>query len=192
MGEPSSSTSFCAHCERQVPSANFDLHAAHCKRNLERCNLCGDMVAKSRAEEHYDEVHAPVKCSLCEEAIDRELLTLHQNEKCPQRMMACSFCDFPVAAIDLDAHADQCGNRTEMCIPCKKYIRLRERIAHDLHYHYGNENEIGTSSRTHPPPHPRRDQGHGMASKSKLLATVAITGIAIIIGTFVLQKRSST
>ncbi|MCO5580009.1 hypothetical protein L7F22_033875 [Adiantum nelumboides] len=146
------------------------------------------------AWEHSDfkGVGPEVKCTLCEEAIDRELLTLHQNEKCPQRMMACSFCDFPVAAIDLDAHADQCGNRTEMCIPCKKYIRLRERIAHDLHYHNGNENEIGTSSRTHPPPHPQRDQGHGMASKSKLLVTVAITGIAIIIGTFVLQKRSST
>ena len=41
-------------------SANFDLHAAHCKRNLERCNLCGEMVAKTRAEEHYDDVHAPV------------------------------------------------------------------------------------------------------------------------------------
>lgn len=202
MGDPSSSTSYCAHCERQVPSANFDLHAAHCKRNLERCNLCGEMVAKTRAEEHYDDVHAPVKCPLCDVSIERELLILHQNEKCPQRMVACSFCDFPVAAIDLHAHADHCGNRTEMCIPCGKYIRLREKIAHDLQYHDENENESGSSSRNHTPwsqpVNSEPSQGRrnpsppGTASKHKLLVTFAITGIAIIIGTFVLQRRGAT
>eukprot|EP00250_Pteridium_aquilinum_P002976 c13270_g1_i1 orf=372-989(-) len=201
MGDSSSPTSYCAHCERQVPSANFNLHAAHCKRNLERCNLCGEMVAKTRADEHYDDVHAPVKCSLCDEAIERELLILHQNEKCPQRMLECSFCDFPVAAIDLDAHTDHCGNRTEMCIPCNKYVRLREKFTHDLQYHDENGNESGPSSRNHTPwsqpvapepPHGHRNPSPGTASKHKLLVTFAITGIAIIIGTFVLQRRGPT
>lgn len=193
--EDSSSTSHCAHCERQVPSTNFDLHAVHCKRNLERCNICREMVAKSRAEEHYNDVHAPVRCSQCDQSMERELLILHKNEKCPQRMVECSFCDFPVAAIDLDAHADHCGNRTEMCIPCGKYVRLRERFAHDLQYHDESENDSASSSRNNTPwnqpanPDGRRNPSPGTASKRTLIATFAITGMAIIIGTFVLQKR---
>lgn len=200
MGDPSSSSSYCSHCEREVPASNFDLHFAHCKRNLERCNLCGEMVAKARADEHYQDVHAPAKCALCDATIDRELLISHQHDKCPQRLLACGFCDFPIAAVDLGAHTDHCGNRTEMCIPCGKYVRLREKTLHDLQYHDGSQDESGSSSRdytpwrqssTSEPPRGPRNQGRA-TSKQKLLVTFAITGIAIVIGTFVFQRRGPT
>lgn len=46
--------------ERDVPTANFNLHSLHCKRNLERCSVCGEMVARTCADEHFNELHALV------------------------------------------------------------------------------------------------------------------------------------
>ena len=45
-----------------------------------------------------------MRCVLCDGSIERELLVLHQTEECLQRLLACSYCEFPVAAIDWDAH----------------------------------------------------------------------------------------
>lgn len=54
----------CHHSsEKVIPSANFDLHAVHCKRNLERCSRCGEMVARARSAEHFEETHALVSPS---------------------------------------------------------------------------------------------------------------------------------
>ncbi|MFS7974767.1 putative Zinc finger, RING/FYVE/PHD-type [Helianthus anomalus] len=53
-------TNICSHCERAIPSSNIDLHYAHCSRNLEKCKICGDMVPRKHAEEHYESTHAPV------------------------------------------------------------------------------------------------------------------------------------
>lgn len=52
--------SFYLISDRAIPSSNIDLHFAHCSRNLERCKVCGDMVPKKRAEEHFLNTHAPV------------------------------------------------------------------------------------------------------------------------------------
>ncbi|MCO5550466.1 hypothetical protein L7F22_003953 [Adiantum nelumboides] len=133
----STSADPCPHCERLVPAANAELHAVHCRRHLERCALCGDMVTKRRAEEHYAEVHAPVTCLLCHQDIERPRFEQHQTDECERRLVACSFCEFPLAAVDMEVHAHHCGNRTEFCIPCRSYILLRYRAAHDLHYHNG-------------------------------------------------------
>lgn len=53
----------CACSERAIPSSNIDLHFAHCSRNLEKCKVCGDMVPRRHAEEHFLNTHAPV-CKL--------------------------------------------------------------------------------------------------------------------------------
>ena len=45
-----------------------------------------------------------MRCVLCDGIIERELLVLHQTEECLQRLLACSYCEFPVAAVDWDAH----------------------------------------------------------------------------------------
>ncbi|KAF9687426.1 hypothetical protein SADUNF_Sadunf02G0092200 [Salix dunnii] len=54
------STSICSHCDRAIPSSNIDLHHAHCSRNLKKCKICGNMVPKKHAEEHFLNTHAPV------------------------------------------------------------------------------------------------------------------------------------
>jgi hypothetical protein len=48
------------YSDRAVPAANIDLHSVHCARNLEKCKVCGDMVPKQHADDHYLNVHAPV------------------------------------------------------------------------------------------------------------------------------------
>jgi len=52
--------STCAHCQREIPSSNIDLHSVHCARNLQKCQHCGEMVPRKLMDEHYDENHAPV------------------------------------------------------------------------------------------------------------------------------------
>ncbi|KAL8233790.1 hypothetical protein R6Q59_019890 [Mikania micrantha] len=56
-------TKICSHCDRAIPSTNMELHYFHCSRNLEKCKICGDMVPKKLAVEHYSTTHAPVQSS---------------------------------------------------------------------------------------------------------------------------------
>uniref|UniRef100_A0A2P2KYD4 XIAP-associated factor 1 n=1 Tax=Rhizophora mucronata TaxID=61149 RepID=A0A2P2KYD4_RHIMU len=46
--------------DRAIPSSNIHLHFVHCSRNLEKCKICGDMIPKRHAEEHFLNAHAPV------------------------------------------------------------------------------------------------------------------------------------
>jgi hypothetical protein len=203
MAVPSNlgATKLCSHCEREVPASNFDLHHAHCIRNLERCTVCGDMIPKSRATEHHQDTHAPVSCSQCGESIERELLVIHERDKCLQRIVTCGYCEFPLPAVDLDKHLDICGNRTEYCNPCGKYVRLCEKLAHDLQFHEGNSDGTGDSSREQHRESNRSSPAAELSrrvprerprdtSQRRWLVTIAITGIAIIIGSFVLQRRN--
>ncbi|KAK8445881.1 hypothetical protein SEVIR_9G402400v4 [Setaria viridis] len=96
--------STCAHCQREIPSSNIDLHSVHCARNLQKCQHCGEMVPRKLMDEHYDENHAPMNCTLCKETIERESWDLHKSEKCPQRMVACEYCEFELPAVDLKEH----------------------------------------------------------------------------------------
>lgn len=45
-----------------------------------------------------------VSCSLCSETMEREILAVHKGENCPQRIVTCEYCEFPLPAIDLFEH----------------------------------------------------------------------------------------
>jgi len=45
-----------------------------------------------------------VACSLCSETMEREILAVHKGENCPQRIVTCEFCEFPLPAVDLAEH----------------------------------------------------------------------------------------
>ncbi|WJX35902.1 hypothetical protein P8452_23836 [Trifolium repens] len=181
---PDQATTICTHCDRAVPAANIDLHSVHCARNLEKCKVCGDMVPKQHADDHYLNVHAPVTCSLCSETMVRDILDIHKGENCPQRIVTCEFCEFPLPAIDLAEHQEVCGNRTEMCHLCNKYVRLREINNHEVNCNRIQANGAGSSRDERPAERngsaPRRHQNE--FPKGRLLITVAITGIAVILG----------
>lgn len=36
--------------------------------------------------------------------MEREILPIHKGENCPQRIVTCEFCEFPLPAIDLAEH----------------------------------------------------------------------------------------
>ncbi|KAK6938054.1 hypothetical protein RJ641_031562 [Dillenia turbinata] len=186
-------TTVCTHCDRAIPSSNIDLHYAHCSRNLERCKICGEMVPKRHADEHYLNTHAPVSCSLCSETMDRESLDSHKGENCPQRIVTCEYCEFPLPAIDLFEHQEVCGNRTEYCQLCSRYIRLRERAVHETTCNGVSDTSVGSSRREaradEREPGAQRREPHGF-SRRRLLFTIAITGIAVLLGSLFLQRKS--
>ncbi|KAL6317748.1 hypothetical protein AAG906_030502 [Vitis piasezkii] len=193
-------TSICSHCDRSIPSTNIDLHYVHCSRNLERCKHCGDMVPKKHAEEHYLNTHASVSCSLCSETMEREILAVHRGENCPQRIVTCEFCEFPLPAIDLSEHQEVCGNRTELCHLCRRYIRLCERNDHEASCNGVSYNSVGVPDNTVSPSRrdaraAEREQGGRRRppqefSQRRVLFTIAITGIAVILGSLFFQRKT--
>uniref|UniRef100_A0A2P2KYB7 XIAP-associated factor 1 n=1 Tax=Rhizophora mucronata TaxID=61149 RepID=A0A2P2KYB7_RHIMU len=187
-------TRICAHCERAIPSSNIDLHFAHCSRNLQKCKICSDMIPKRHAEEHFLNTHAPVSCSLCSEIMDREILAIHKGENCPQRIVTCEFCEFPLPAVDLAEHQEVCGNRTELCHMCNRYIRLRERYNHETRCTGMVDNSVGSSRDVRPAESAQGPQGRQPPEfpRKRLLFTIAITGIAVILGSLLFQRKSET
>lgn len=183
-------TTICTHCEREILALNIDLHYAHCSRNLERCDICSDMIPRKHAKDHYDDCHAPVDCSMCSERVQREVFDIHKDERCPQRIVTCEYCEFPLPAVDLSKHQEVCGNRTEYCNTCNIYVRLRERLTHNFQFHESlpsnNEAESSRNGSMRGPQH--RRQGQGDPSNRRLLVTIAVTGIAVLIGSIFFQK----
>jgi len=187
-------TNICSHCDRAIPALNIDLHYAHCSRNLERCKICGDMVPKKHAEEHFLNTHAQVSCSLCSETMEREILAVHKGENCPKRIVTCEYCEFPLPAIDLFEHQEVCGNRTELCDLCSRYIRLREINDHESRC-VGVPNIPAESSRAAREVERerevrRRPQPQEYSSRKRILFTIAIAGIAVLSGSLLFQKKT--
>lgn len=65
--------------------------------------------------------------------------------------MKCSFCNGKYSAWTIDEHLLQCGNKTEQCPNCKKYIR-RAIFA----YHYENKCENFLESMKQPNANPKK------------------------------------
>ncbi|XP_042005007.1 TRAF-type zinc finger domain-containing protein 1-like isoform X1 [Salvia splendens] len=191
-------TSVCGHCDRAIPSSNIDLHFAHCSRNLEKCKVCGDMIPRKHTEEHFLSTHAPVCCSLCSETMDRDILDVHKGENCPKRIVTCEYCEFPLPAIDLLEHqVEVCGNRTELCYMCHKYIRLREMHSH-VSRCTGAVSTVAESSRNTRAMERERERERAAGaprrqprefSPRRLLFTIAITGIAVLLGSLFFQRK---
>ncbi|CAI8585794.1 unnamed protein product [Vicia faba] len=192
-------TIICSHCDRAIPVANVDLHNAHCSRNLQKCKVCGDMIAKKNAEDHYLTTHAPVSCSLCSETMDRDIINIHEGEKCPKRIVTCDFCEFPLPAVDLAEHQEVCGNRTELCHLCNKYVRLRERCNHEASCNgiiqdiaIGSSRNMMQAERNERVQRRQRRRPQNDFSTKRLLFSIAITGIAVMLGSFYLQRKADS
>ncbi|ONK58215.1 uncharacterized protein A4U43_C09F9740 [Asparagus officinalis] len=195
---PESTTTLCSHCERDIPSSNIDLHYVHCSRNLQKCTICREMVPKKHSNEHYNEAHAPVECTLCNETVEREVWSSHKGEQCPQRMITCEYCEFPLPAVDLFKHQEICGNRTELCYRCNKYVRLRERDNHDIQFHGDSNDESNNTAESYRDGRgPVREEGAYRrqprdSPNKRILFTIALSGIAVLVGSFFMQRRIDT
>lgn len=196
----------CDHCGKEVPASNLDLHAAHCARNLEKCSICGETVPRTKAEEHYQETHAPVACAKCGEQLPREDVEKHSASKCPQRLLPCTYCECPLAAVDLPEHEDMCGSRTDWCDACSKYVLRRERMAHEDFHHVLPEGAGATEGAQQAAPAGRPDrapteetrphsggEGPGRPRSVRrhegLLLVAAAAGAAFVVSTLLILSR---
>ncbi|XP_078430634.1 TRAF-type zinc finger-like protein isoform X2 [Wolffia australiana] len=157
----------------------------HCARNLEKCSICGDMIQKKLAREHYHGNHAPVDCVHCGETVERENLALHRGQICPQRIIACDYCEFQLPAVDLYEHQDLCGNRTEYCDECCRYIRLCQWADHELRSHGASDDDSEASRLDEP-----QAREEGASHPNRLMLTAVVTGAAILLISFFLHRRT--
>lgn len=119
----------CSNCKRQVPKTSIATHEAFCKRNNILCELCGQLIRISDQQAHFDAAHKPVKC-VCGESVEMRLLALHKQRDCLHRLQACQFCKLRKKLVDLPAHEDYCGSRTEKCQKCARFITIKDWAEH--------------------------------------------------------------
>ncbi|XP_053729856.1 XIAP-associated factor 1 isoform X1 [Synchiropus splendidus] len=124
-------TRTCDLCKKDVAEVNFSLHEAHCRRFLCLCPDCEEPVPKEQLALHREEEHAMVKCSKCNKKMEKRLLDDHEVEECVERMQECEFCQMELPFKDLHEHTVACGSRTELCIDCGRYVKLKDQQTHD-------------------------------------------------------------
>ena len=73
---------FLLFSKRDIAKVNFVMHEVHCRRNIILCDKCNEPIPRSETEEHFNEYHAPVKCSQCSESVEVSTLDNHQVTAC--------------------------------------------------------------------------------------------------------------
>ncbi|XP_006863539.1 PREDICTED: XIAP-associated factor 1 [Chrysochloris asiatica] len=119
----------CQYCKRNVASAHFTLHEVHCMRFLVICQECEEPVPKKEMEEHLEDKHKEVECTMCHQNVQKYLLDAHETKDCQMRQVNCKFCELTMGLSKLVNHEYQCGSRTERCPHCNQLILLRK-LAH--------------------------------------------------------------
>ncbi|KAM3297356.1 hypothetical protein ACQJBY_039302 [Aegilops geniculata] len=111
--------------------------------NLPSIVASGRLKSGSLVEE-LQELSAPslpckVNCPLCKETIQQEILDLHNSEQCTQRLLVCQYCEYQLPAIELHEHQAVCVLATVFCETCKKNIRYREWLGHEMQCYDSND-----------------------------------------------------
>ncbi|XP_076590473.1 XIAP-associated factor 1-like [Chaetodon auriga] len=125
-------TRTCGQCHRDIEVANFTLHETHCSRFLCVCPDCEEAVPREHLEQHREEQHTQVRCSKCNQKMERCRLMDHESDECVERLQSCQFCELELPWKQLNEHHQACGSRTELCRDCGRYVTLRELPEHGL------------------------------------------------------------
>ncbi|XP_070762061.1 XIAP-associated factor 1 isoform X1 [Enoplosus armatus] len=125
-------TRTCGQCHREVAEANFALHETHCSRFLCVCPDCDEAVPRDQLNQHREEQHTQVRCSKCNQKMERCYLKDHESDECVERLQSCQFCELEMPCKELDEHQLVCGSRTELCRDCGRYVTLRDQPGHSL------------------------------------------------------------
>ncbi|XP_045929229.1 XIAP-associated factor 1 isoform X1 [Micropterus dolomieu] len=130
--EKEEATRTCGQCHREVAETNFALHEMHCSRFLCLCPDCDEAVPRDLLNQHREEQHTQVRCSKCNQKMERRYLMDHESDECVERLQSCQFCELELPWKDLAAHRLVCGSRTELCRDCGRYVTLRDLPEHGL------------------------------------------------------------
>eukprot|EP01016_Furgasonia_blochmanni_P019716 TRINITY_DN2200_c0_g1_i1.p2 TRINITY_DN2200_c0_g1~~TRINITY_DN2200_c0_g1_i1.p2 ORF type:complete len:200 (+),score=39.52 TRINITY_DN2200_c0_g1_i1:64-663(+) len=68
---PDEPTEKCTSCKKMIPVSAFDAHLIQCYRNLAKCKVCGDFIARNAKVEHLQEWRNP----------DRILFAIERGDK---------------------------------------------------------------------------------------------------------------
>ncbi|XP_004946868.2 XIAP-associated factor 1 isoform X3 [Gallus gallus] len=123
-------TRFCKNCKRDVSTANFSLHEAHCLRFLTLCSECDEPVARKDMKDHQTEAHKQVRCNLCCRSMQQYQLEHHKTKECHKRAMKCKICELEMPFNKLQEHLNTCASRTERCWECNKYVMYKDQKKH--------------------------------------------------------------
>lgn len=149
--ETKEATRTCSQCKKEVAEVNFALHETHCSRFLCVCPDCGETVPRELLSQHKEEQHTMVRCSKCNQKMERCNLTDHESDECVERLQSCQFCEVELPWKDLEEHQLACGSRTELCVDCGRYVTLRDQPEHDSTCS-ATDNSSGPRQTTSKPP----------------------------------------
>ena len=115
----------CDFCMRLVPEAVWEIHSVHCQRFLCLCEICAELVPRSRLKDHIVEDHPTQSCPHCSDLIPSDVFSSHL-QRCELRPQPCSLCTLEFPFEQLIAHQEICSNRTEQCTLCGLYVPRRD------------------------------------------------------------------
>ncbi|KAI3354494.1 hypothetical protein L3Q82_019005, partial [Scortum barcoo] len=137
---------------KEIAEANFALHETHCSRFLCLCPDCGEAVHRELLDQHKEEQHTQVRCSKCNQKMERRDLLDHESNDCVERLQSCQFCELEMPWKELDEHCLVCGSRTELCGDCRHYVKLRDRPEHAVTCSAADNGSGPPQTTSKPPP----------------------------------------
>lgn len=72
-------SSLCS--KRDIKESTFVLHESHCKRHITLCEICEEPISIREKDEHFQENHAPVACTICGQLVPKDTLDDHKVNK---------------------------------------------------------------------------------------------------------------
>jgi hypothetical protein len=124
----------CDVCKIDIPENNFEIHQVQCRKNTINCPKCNILIPKSKFEEHNTELHSLKNCIYCNNSFE---IMHFENHPCSDPPIICNYCEAHFPTSQFAEHKSVCENKTEQCIKCEKYIKLK-----DLAEHYDKDNCI--------------------------------------------------
>ena len=135
-------TELCGNCKRQVPAENYQLHIAHCLRNIQLCPLCEETVPRREEKEHFEEYHAEINCVQCGEITTRIEKGNHVANECGKRPIPCQYCEISLPRERMTEHEEYCGSRTEWCPKCSRYALIKDLQVHQKSCYGASRNAV--------------------------------------------------
>ncbi|CAF1456446.1 unnamed protein product [Adineta steineri] len=110
----------CEYCYEGVSWEHYEKHIKACQ-NEEHERLQRKPTTNTGA----------TPCKFCKKFMSLVGILYHQENNTSKRFISCSFCDEKLPSSSLGEHLMMCGNKTDECPRCKKFIR---RAVYAYHY----------------------------------------------------------
>ncbi|CAF3767031.1 unnamed protein product, partial [Rotaria sordida] len=132
-------TDQCPNCRQFIRRAIFAYHYENNCANPDaptRDNESNQKAQDTTRTQQFNDSNdnALIPCEYCNQGIQWDLYDNHTGQVDAERLISCSFCNEKFTSTkEMGDHLLMCGNKTDQCPHCKKFIR-RAVFA----YHYEN------------------------------------------------------